>query len=120
MIMHLSMAIPGGGGSILPGDICGHGPLDLLTFAANFQFSAQDGGLDCFCNFIAESPRKRLQLGFVMHLAGMAGRENNERSIENVVLSHSLTYKESSTSSLAVDKCRPRPDFELFLRPSKL
>ena len=27
---------PGGGGSILPGDICGHGPLDLLTFAANF------------------------------------------------------------------------------------
>ena len=26
----------GGGGSILPGDICGHGPLDLLTFAANF------------------------------------------------------------------------------------
>ena len=25
-----------GGGSILPGDICGHGPLDLLTFAANF------------------------------------------------------------------------------------
>ena len=26
----------GGVGSILPGDICGHGPLDLLTFAANF------------------------------------------------------------------------------------
>ena len=25
----------GGGGLILPGDICGHGPLDLLTFAAN-------------------------------------------------------------------------------------
>ena len=25
-----------GGGSILPGDICGHGPLELLTFAANF------------------------------------------------------------------------------------
>ena len=24
-----------GGVSILPGDICGHGPLDLLTFAAN-------------------------------------------------------------------------------------
>ena len=84
------------------------------------QFLAQEGGLDCFCNFIAESLRKRLQLGFVMHLAGMAGRENNEKSIENVVLSHSLTYKESSTSSLAVDKCRPRPDFELFLRPSKL
>ena len=38
MIMHLSMVNPevGGGGSILPGDICGHGPLDLLTFAANF------------------------------------------------------------------------------------
>ena len=42
------------GHPILPGDLCGHGPLDLLTFAANFQFSAQDGGLDCFCNFIAE------------------------------------------------------------------
>ena len=26
----------GGFGLILPGDICGHGPLDLLTFAANF------------------------------------------------------------------------------------
>ena len=26
----------GGGGSILPGNICGHGPLDMLTFAANF------------------------------------------------------------------------------------
>ena len=38
------------GHSILPGDLCGHGPLDLLTFAASFQFSAQDGGLDCFCN----------------------------------------------------------------------
>ena len=46
------------GHSILPEDLCGHGPLDLLTFAANFQFSAQDGGLDCFCNFIAESLRK--------------------------------------------------------------
>ena len=28
------------------------------------QFLAQDGGLDCFCNFIAESLRKRPQ-GFV-------------------------------------------------------
>ena len=46
------------GHPILPGDLCGHGPPDLLTFAANFQFSAQDGGLDCFCNFIAESLRK--------------------------------------------------------------
>ena len=36
-IMHLLVVIPewGGGGGILPGDICGHGPLDLLTFAAN-------------------------------------------------------------------------------------
>ena len=48
------------------------------------QFLAQDGGLDCFCNFIAESLRKRPQLGFVMHQAEMAGRENNNRSIENV------------------------------------
>ena len=24
-----------GGGGWAPGDICGHGPLDLLTFAAN-------------------------------------------------------------------------------------
>ena len=50
----------------------------------------------------------------------MAGKENNERSIENVVLSHSLIYKDSSTSSHAVDKCRLRPDFELFLRQTKL
>ena len=28
--------VGGGGGSILPGNICGHGPLDMLTFAANF------------------------------------------------------------------------------------
>ena len=48
------------------------------------QFLAQDEGLDCFCNFIAESLRKRPQLGFVMHQAEMAGRENNDRSIENV------------------------------------
>ena len=47
-------------------------------------------------------------------------KENNERSVENVVLSHSLIYKESSTSSHAVDKCRLRPDFELFLRQTKL
>ena len=84
------------------------------------QFLAQDEGLDCFCNFVAESPRKRPQLGFVMYQAEMAERENNDRSIENVVLSHSLTYKESSTSSHAVDKCRPRPDFELSLRQTKL
>ena len=55
-----------------------------------------------------------------MHLAELAGKENNERSIENVVLSHSLIYKESSTSSHAVDQCRLRPDFELFLRQTKL
>ena len=33
------MVIPEGGGGvgpILPGGICGNGPLDLLTFAANF------------------------------------------------------------------------------------
>ena len=59
------------------------------------QFLAQDEGLDCFCNFIPESLRKRPQLGFVMHLAEMAGRENNKRSIENVVLSHSLTVKKA-------------------------
>ena len=38
-IMHLSVVIPewgAGGGAILAGDICGHGPLDLLTIAANF------------------------------------------------------------------------------------
>ena len=40
--MHLSMVILEGG-SILPGDICGHGPLDSLTFAANCL--AQDKGL---------------------------------------------------------------------------
>ena len=73
------------------------------------QFLAQNGGLDCFCNFIA-----------CIHLAELAGKENNERSIENVVLSHSLIYKESSTSSHAVDKCRLRPDFELFLIQTKL
>ena len=50
----------------------------------------------------------------------MAGRENSERSIENVVLSHSFTFKESSTSSHAVDKFRLRPDFELFLSQTKL
>ena len=39
MILQLSMVIPGvgEGGSILPGDLCGHGPLNLLTFATNFQ-----------------------------------------------------------------------------------
>ena len=46
-----------------------------------------------------------------MHPAELAGKENNERSIDNVVLSYSLIYKESSTSCHAVDKCRP--DFEL-------
>ena len=111
--MHLSVVIPEGG-SILPGDICGHGPLDLLTFGANCL--AQDGGLDCFCR-IPEETTPRICL---MHLAELAGKENNERSIENVVLSHSLIYKESSTSSHAVDKCRLRPDFELFLRQTKL
>ena len=57
---------------------------------------------------------------FFMHLTELAGRENNERSMENVVLSHSQTFKESSTSSHAVDKFRLRPDFELFLRQTKL
>ena len=32
---HPSGGKRGVGGSILPGDICGHGPLDSLTFAAN-------------------------------------------------------------------------------------
>ena len=119
-IMHLSVVIPewgAGGGN----PRWGH----MWAWSSGFvdnccQFLAQNRGLDCFCNFIAESLRKRPQLGFVMHLAEMAGRENNKRSIENVVLSHSLTYKKSSTSSHAVDKCRLRPDFELFLRQTKL
>ena len=38
------------------------------------QFLAQDGELNCFSNFIAESLRKRPQR-FVMHLAEMAKRE---------------------------------------------
>ena len=54
------------------------------------QCLAQDGGLDYFCNFISRIPGERPQLGFIIHLAEMAGRENNKRSIENVVLSHSL------------------------------
>ena len=83
------------------------------------QFLAQDEGLDCFGNFIAESLRKRPLPGFDAPSRNGWERDN-ERSIENVVLSHSLTYKESSTSSHALDKCRPRPDFELFLRQTKL
>ena len=55
-----------------------------------------------------------------IHPAELAGKENNERSIENVVLSHSLIYKESSTSHHAVDKCRLRPGFELSLIQTKL
>ena len=58
------------------------------------QFLAQDEGLDCFYNFIAEFLRKRPQ-GFVIYLAEMAERENNEGSIENVVLSNSLTVKKA-------------------------
>ena len=95
-----------GGGSILPGDICGYS-IGLVDICG--QFLAQDGGLDCLCNSIAESLGKE-----------MAGRENNKRSIENVVLSHSFAFKESSTSSHAVDKFRLRSDFELFLRQTKL
>ena len=49
-------------------------------------------GIGLLCNFIAESLRKRPQR-FVIYLAEMAGRENNEGSIENVVLSNSLTVK---------------------------
>ena len=64
------------------------------------QFLAQDGGLDCFCNFIAEFLRKRPQLGFVIYLAEMAGRENNEGSIENVVLSNSLTVTKAQRISM--------------------
>ena len=51
--MHLSVVILGrGGGSILPGDICGYsiGFVDICC-----QFLAQDGGLVCLCNSIAES-----------------------------------------------------------------
>ena len=69
------------------------------------QFLTQDGGLDCFCNFIAEFLRKRPQLGFVIYLAEMAGRENNEGSIENVVHIRFLDCNESSTYPHAVDKC---------------
>ena len=89
--MHLSMVIPGVGGRGV------NSPWGLMwAWFPGFvdiccQFLAQDGGLDCFCNFIAEFLRKRPQLGFVIYLAEMAGRENNEGSIENVVLSNSLT-----------------------------
>ena len=58
------------------------------------QFLAQDEGLDCFYNFIAEFLRKRPQ-GFVIYLAEMAERENNEGSIENVDPSNSLTVKKA-------------------------
>ena len=63
---------------------------------------------------------QRYEKVFFVHLAEMAGRENNERSIEIVVLSHSLTFEESSTSSHAVDKFRLRPDFELFFWQTKV
>ena len=91
MIIHLSMVIPGVGGRGVNSP-WGH----MWAWSPGFvdiccQFLAQDGGLDCFCNFIAEFLRKRPQLGFVIYLAEMAGRENNEGSIENVVLSNSLT-----------------------------
>ena len=91
MIIHLSMVIPGVGGRGVNSP-WGH----MWAWSPGFvdiccKFLAQDGGLDCFCNFIAEFLRKRPQLGFVIYLAEMAGRENNEGSIENVVLSNSLT-----------------------------
>ena len=71
MIMHLSMVIPGVGGRGV------NSPRGLMwAWSPGFvdiccQFLAQDGGLECFCNFIAEFLRKRPQ-GFVIYLAGMA------------------------------------------------
>ena len=71
MIMHLSMVIPGvgvgGGGSILPGDLCGYGPLFLLTFAANFQPRMGDW-IAFAINFYSRIPGERPP-GFVMYLA---------------------------------------------------
>ena len=114
MIMQLSMVI-------LPGDLCGHGPLDLLTliFCCQFSIFSPGWGIGLLLQFYSRIPKERPP-GFVMHLAEMAGRENNERSIENVVLSHSLTYKESSFSFHVVDKCRLRPDFQLSLRQNQI
>ena len=93
--MHLSMVIPGVGGRggvNSPWGLMWAWSPGLVDICC--QFLAQDGGLDCFSNFIAESLRKRPQ-GFVIYLAEMAGRENNEGSIENVVLSNSLTVKKA-------------------------
>ena len=86
MIMHLSVVIPEQWSSQKGGGV--NPPWGLMwAWSTGFvdiccQFLAQNGGLDCFCNFLAESLRKRPQLRFVMHLAEMAERENNRRSID--------------------------------------
>ena len=54
-----------GGRLILPGNICGHGPLDLLTFAANFQPRM---GIGLLLQFYSRIPGERPP-GFVMYLA---------------------------------------------------
>ena len=50
----------GGGGLILPGDIRGHGPLDLLTFAANFSPGWGIGLLFQFYSRIPEEKTPRI------------------------------------------------------------
>ena len=77
-------------------------------------------GIGLLLQFYSRISEEKTPAGICYAPSRNGWERDNERSIENVVLSHSLTYKESSTSSLAVDKCRPRPDFVLFLRPSKL
>ena len=77
-------------------------------------------GIWLLLQFYSRIPEEKTPAGICYAPSRNGWERDNERSIENVVLSHSLTYKESSTSSHALDKCRPRPDFELFLRQTKL
>ena len=51
-VMHLSAAIPG---RVPHGTYAGMA-WDLLTLVANFKAGMK--GLDCFCSFVARSPRK--------------------------------------------------------------
>ena len=76
-------------------------------------------GIGLLLQFYSRIPEEKTPAGICYAPSRNGWERDNERSIENVVLSHSLTYKEGSTSSHAVDKCRPRPDFELFLRQTK-
>ena len=56
----------GGGGSILPGNICGRGSLDLLTIAANFLSAGW--GIGLLLQFYSRIPGERPP-GFVMYQA---------------------------------------------------